>query len=346
MAKKKPTPVADRASNASNYPRHSSLSSLRIPAAILDQNAGKPCTDDHAAGFLGLSSAKGPFSVEISSGIKYGFLNRPSTGQLEVTDLARQILRPKSPSDTVLGHQQAVLNAPVVSDVYLHYRGENLPDRQFFDNALEDTFGLPKDKLSDFKDIFLQSLNSAGLTQDDNQRIRILHPTAATEPAAAAAADERIQKTSAGAGVKSSDTCFVMMPFAAPIGNYYDLIYKPAIEKAGLTPVRADTEIFATGKIMDQVWTGINTASVLVAELTMKNPNVFYELGIAHALKKPVVLVSANEQDVPFDLKHIRVIYYDMSDPFWGQKLMNKVAENILSAITNPEEAIFRTSVE
>ena len=136
------------------------------------------------------------------------------------------------------------------------------------------------------------------------------------------------------------------MPFAAPIGNYYDLIYKPAIEKAGLTPVRADTEIFATGKIMDQVWTGINAASVLVAELTMKNPNVFYELGIAHALKKPVVLVSANEQDVPFDLKHIRVIYYDMSDPFWGQKLMNKVAENILSAITNPEEAIFRTSAE
>ena len=46
---------------------------------------------------------------------------------------------------------------------------------------------------------------------------------------------------------------------------------------------------------------------MLVAELTSRNPNVFYELGIAHALKKPVVLVSATEDDVPFDVRHIRV---------------------------------------
>ena len=43
---------------------------------------------------------------------------------------------------------------------------------------------------------------------------------------------------------------------------------------------------------------------------------------------------------------HIRVIYYDMTDPFWGQKLIDKVAENILSAIKNPEEAIFFATKE
>jgi len=107
-------------------------------------------------------------------------------------------------------------------------------------------------------------------------------------------------------------------------------------------PVRADTEIFGAGKIMDQVWSGINAAKVLVAELTTRNPNVFYELGLAHTLKKPVVLISSNEADVPFDLKHIRVIYYDVNDPFWGTKLLDKVAENIISAIQNPEEAIFK----
>jgi len=96
---------------------------------------------------------------------------------------------------------------------------------------------------------------------------------------------------------------------------------------------------------MDQVWSGINNAKVLVAELTKRNPNVFYELGLAHALKKPVVLVSSNEEDVPFDLKHIRVIYYDVTDPFWGQKLVEKVAENIISAIKNPEEAIFQRAL-
>jgi hypothetical protein len=133
-----------------------------------------------------------------------------------------------------------------------------------------------------------------------------------------------------------------MMPFGGYLGAYYDAIFKPAIEQAGLTPVRADDDIFATGKIMDQVWRGIRHATVLVAELTTKNPNVFYELGLAHALEKPVVLVSSNQEDVPFDLRHIRAIFYDQSDPFWGQKLIDKVADNIRSALNDPEEAIFR----
>lgn len=137
-----------------------------------------------------------------------------------------------------------------------------------------------------------------------------------------------------------------MQPFAAPLGDYYEKIYRPAIDKAGLRAVRADADLFGTGKIMDQVWNGINSAKVLVAELTSRNPNVFYELGLAHAMKKPVVLVSASQEDVPFDLQHIRVIYYDMSDPFWGSKLIDKVAENILSAIQNPEEAVFKSGTE
>ena len=61
---------------------------------------------------------------------------------------------------------------------------------------------------------------------------------------------------------------------------------------------------------------------------------------LAHALQKPVVLVSSNEQDVPFDVRHVRVIYYDVTDPFWGDKLIDKVAENIVSALKNPKEAV------
>ena len=136
------------------------------------------------------------------------------------------------------------------------------------------------------------------------------------------------------------------MPFGGAIGGYFQYVYEPAIKKAGLIAVRADADIFGTGKIMDQIWAGINAAKVLVAELTTKNPNVFYELGLAHALNKPVVLVSSNEEDVPFDLRHIRVIYYDVSDPFWGQKLIEKVAENIVSALKDPEEAVFKRALE
>jgi hypothetical protein len=58
------------------------------------------------------------------------------------------------------------------------------------------------------------------------------------------------------------------------------------------------------------------------------------------------VLVCADgRDDVPFDLQHIRVIYYNTDDPFWGQKLIDKVAENIISALRNPGEATFRGRV-
>ena len=323
----------------SNYPRHSLEKALRIPRAIIDQNAGKETTENEAARFLGITNTKGPFLLEVSSALKYGFLERPSPGLLKPTELAKRIIRPQSPDDELKGLREAVLKAPVISDVYKHYRGENLPDRQFFENALVDTFKIPAEKLSEFIEIFTDSLNKAKLIENVGEKQRILDISSERNSPTVDTTSE-FKKLSKAASVSSTDTCFVMMPFAAPLGEYYSKIYEPAIEKAGLKAVRADDDIFGTGKIIDQIWSGITSAKVLIAELTSRNPNVYYELGLAHALKKPVVLICSNEHDVPFDLKHIRVIYYDMHDPFWGTKLIEKVAENILSAISNPLETI------
>ena len=331
-----------RPSGIAAYPRHSGKKALRVPKAILEQNAGKACTDREALKFAGLAY-HGPSRVEISSSIKYGFLERPSAGNVAVTDLAKKILRPQNPNDELDGLRQAVLNAPTIADVYKHYRGENVPDEEFFRNALVDNFGLPGDKVDEFKMIFLEDLSEAQLIEDVEGKQRILD--VAREAETGGTADDTLKKISKGVKIEHGDTCFVMMPFADPIGGYYKAIYESAITKAGLRPVRADDEIFVTGKIMDQVWSGITAAKVLVAELTGRNPNVFYELGLAHALNKPVVLVSSNQADVPFDLQHIRVIYYDMRDPFWGEKLIAKVSENIVSALKNPGEALLKRAV-
>ncbi|TLY50112.1 MAG: hypothetical protein E6K53_11635 [Gammaproteobacteria bacterium] len=341
---KKPSARAKKAAGVgrAKFPRHSVTAALRIPRAILEQNAGKACTPDEAAAFLGLATAKGPFAVEVSSSIKYGFLERPQSGQIQPTALAKKILRPQAASDEIDGYREAVLKAPDLSEVYRHYRGENLPDDQFLMNTVVETYHVPPESFPEFKQVLLESLESAQLTAKHGDKIRVLD--SASEDKLAQGQSDRLKRLGKTTSISATDTCFVMQPFAAPLGDYYDKIYRPAIEKAGLRPVRADADIFGTGKIMDQVWSGINAARVLVAELTSRNPNVFYELGLAHALRKPVVLVSAREEDVPFDLQHIRVIYYDVSDPFWGTKLIEKVAENVLSALQNPEEAVFQGS--
>jgi len=330
-------------STTPKYPRHSLKKVLRIPQAILDQNAGKECTEKEAADFVGVGLA-GPFRVEISSAIKYGLLERPSPRKTKITPLAKRILRPQSAEDELNGLREAVLKAPEISKVYNHYRGENLPDTKFFNNALVETFGIPEDKLDEFNTIFRDTLTDAKLLERHDDKDRVLDISDVSD--GDGAASERIKELGKAIKTTSADSCFVMMPFSSPHGDYYAKIYEPAIRKAGLTPIRADADIFGAGKIIDQIWVGISAAKVLVAELTTKNPNVFYELGLAHALEKPVVLVSSNEGDVPFDLQHIRVIYYDVMDPFWGQKLLDKVAENILSAIKTPEEAIFKRALD
>lgn len=326
------------------YPRHNLERALRIPKAILEQNAGRECSEKESASFVGVKYTRGPYTLELSSAIKFGLLERPSTGRVKLTDTAKTVLRPQEEGARLKGLRMAVIAAPEISDVYEHYRGENLPDEKFFDNALVDKFHIPEDKLSEFKSIFMETLQYAKLIEESNGKFRIIDVAGTSD--VPVDTEARLKKLGKGVSVSSDDTCFVVMPFAEPHGSYYDKIYKPAIEKAGMRPVRADAEIFGTGKIIDQVWRGINLAKVLVAELTTRNPNVFYELGLAHALRKPVVLISSNEDDVPFDLHHIRVIYYDINDPFWGKKLLEKVAENILSAIKNPEEAIFKSQEE
>lgn len=258
----KSTPTS-RSTSKAKFPRHSLAKALRIPSMLFEQNAGKACTRQDAARFFGLSSPVGPFSVEISSSLKYGLLEQPESGKIQPTELAKKILRPQSPTDAIDGYRQAILNAPDISEVYQHYRGENLPDDQFLRNTVVETYKVPAELFSEFKQVLIESLETAELLSRHGDKIRITDAT--SSDASIPEPSERLKKLEKSTNIGAHDTCFVMQPFALPLGDYYDKIYKPAIEKAGLRAIRADADIFATGKIMDQVWQGINAAKVLVA---------------------------------------------------------------------------------
>lgn len=343
--KRTPSKSAKRKSSSANsaqarFPRHPVRRALRIPRAILEQNAGKPASTAEAARFLG-GKVSGEFQMEVSSAKKYGFL-KSEAGKLALTDRAKLALRPQSEGDELAAVRAAIQDAPEISEVYNHYRGEYLPDSEFFNNALTDRFKVPSDKVKDFQEVFINSLKAAQLIDETGDRPKLIdvgRDDAVGAPTSKVISSTR-KSTAVAPGSSIDDSCFVMQPFADPFGGYYETLFKPAIIQAGLRAVRADDEIFGSGKIMDQVWRGIRESKVLIAELTMRNANVYYELGLAHALGKPVVLIAADGEEVPFDVHHIRVIYYDVNDPFWGQKLIDKLAENIQSALANPEEAV------
>jgi hypothetical protein len=92
---------------------------------------------------------------------------------------------------------------------------------------------------------------------------------------------------------------------------YQDHIAKVASE-LGLTVKRGD-DFFTAHHVMADVWRGIWAARAIVADCTGRNPNVFYEIGVAHTVGKPVILITQKRKDVPFDLQAIRYLEYELT---------------------------------
>lgn len=126
------------------------------------------------------------------------------------------------------------------------------------------------------------------------------------------------------------DLCFVLMPFEKKLTEIYERYVKRAVsENSGLRCERAD-DINKPSVVMKDVWERINRARVIIADLTGHNANVFYELGLAHALGKLVILIVRKERGkrklMPFDVSGVRAIVYDDS-PSGYEKLAERIGE-------------------
>jgi hypothetical protein len=135
------------------------------------------------------------------------------------------------------------------------------------------------------------------------------------------------------------DLCFVVMPFSVPeLGIVYEDFVKPTIEqRCNLRVERGDDEL-GSNVVMEDITKSIRRARLIVADLTGRNANVFYEVGIAHALNKPVLLMTQSIDDVPFDLRHRRALVYEYS-PRGCKRLETSLYENVQSILRSVREA-------
>lgn len=126
--------------------------------------------------------------------------------------------------------------------------------------------------------------------------------------------------------------CFVMMPFNNQFSGYYKKLFSPPIRQQRLKPIRVD-EIYTPTQISTDIFKLIQEAEVVLADVTGKNPNVNYELGIAHALGKRAIIVTQNPDDIPFDYKHIRHIHYNTRIPDWEKNLKSSIRSAIAATL-------------
>ena len=137
---------------------------------------------------------------------------------------------------------------------------------------------------------------------------------------------------------ETSKKCFVLMPFAEQYLEIYQEVYKPVCAKNSIECWRVD-EISRPGSITRDIVEGILDADIVIADLTSRNPNVFYELGIAHSIGNKTIMTSQSLQDVPFDIANYRVLIYDQS--IKGSK---KLADDLERAIRDLLAALDRTN--
>jgi hypothetical protein len=322
------------------FPKNTLEDAITVARAIEEKNAGNPMPAQElvlAVGFR--QSSDWRFLELLRSANQYGIVTGSgATASISLTNLGQDIVAPSSPSQRATALLSAFRNVHEFADVERYYGGKPIPEDEFFLNTLTREFQIPKDRVSVFADVFVTNL-------------KYLRAFTAWSPADShGPADDNAPKLSGDALATRTvtkdprpreflDTCFVMMPFGSWFDRYYQEIYVPAIREAGYEPIRAD-ELFSTGSVVEQIWEQIEKAKLLLADVSGKNPNVFYELGLAHAARKPVIFTTSTVDDVPFDLRHLRVISYDIREPEWASKLRQSVADYLRNATKEPEKSI------
>lgn len=103
---------------------------------------------------------------------------------------------------------------------------------------------------------------------------------------------------------------FVVMQFSEDYNNLYKEVIKPVAEEVGFECIRGD-EFFTSSPILSDIITSIKESKAIIAEITPDNPNVFYEIGYAHAINKPTILLCERKREkLPFDISSFRTLFY------------------------------------
>jgi len=137
--------------------------------------------------------------------------------------------------------------------------------------------------------------------------------------------------------------CFVIMPVTPELNYVYHNGIKPVVKTLGMKCVRFD-EIYTALPMID-ILSVLQKAEIVIADLTGKNPNVLYELGIAHAIKDKVIIISQSLEDIPFDLRHIRCVLYKNNSSAGIETFQLKLKKEI-ELLSMPQLLLIATSFQ
>lgn len=324
-----------KARRTSLFPASTFEDSIELALAILRAGAGQPVRRITVLDEMGKSPSSGTTRQMITNSSKYGLttgsynaetLALTPTGKIAVDDAVSEVQRTRARFDL------AVRGVELFNKMYETYLDNRLPSQAvLMDKAAE--FGVPADDLIECVETFTVNTKFVGVLRSISGAERFISidtlvddflPRRTSGDIRAAEAVTTTPRLRHSAVVESQTDFDKVCFYVTPIGEegsverkHSDLfmgsLVEPALAEFGLTVVRAD-QIGDAGMITSQIIEYLMHSRLVVADLSFHNPNVFYELALRHAIRKPMVQISRASDRLPFDIGQVRTVVIDTTD--------------------------------
>ncbi|MFS8980789.1 hypothetical protein PO002_41365 [Cupriavidus necator] len=322
-AKREPKAISKKTTGSAarrTFPLYGLEDCYNLASVIREYNAGNPWSPKEIAAALKMGASSNFFYLTAASR-DYGItIGTRDTAKIELTELGRRIVYPKSSAEFAEAMTAAFRNVMLFSKVFDYYQGKNLPDIHYLKNTLKTEFGVDERFQDDFYELFQKNL---AYLKEKTGELPVVTSGNVKTAISSGQSDSIILGESSDSGTL---VAFVAMPFSEKTSmypkGYFDEVLKhlitPAAVKANFnarTAKKAGSEVIQSTIVND-----LDSADLVIVDLTEHNPNVLFELGMRIAFDKPVCLIRAKGTAPIFDIDHMLRVY-DYNPSMWPSTL-------------------------
>lgn len=358
-------PEKKKKRNRRNMPFASMCASecVILPEGIWKYAAGQKIRRITLFDEIGKSPDSGPSRTMITASSKYGFTN--GGYQAEYLELSEEGYVAFNPEESLQNRLKAKFNLIIGGNdyfkaIYEKYKGSKLPIKSVIIDYLGE-LNLDEEYREDGAELFIENAKYLGIIKILSGAERLISIEQAVEEAIPNEnnLESNLEEREFGKNqetdttgyhsnnVDLESTCF----YIAPIGEaeteerkhsdlFLESIVAPAFENFGYEVIRADN-IGKPGMITNQIIDYIMNAAFVVCDLSYHNPNVFYELALRHATKKPTIHIIRKCDKIPFDINDFRTIVIDDSSIYTLipalESYKNQIVQQIRQMLDDPD---------
>jgi hypothetical protein len=341
-------------------PRRSLEQAISVAEKLREVYAGKSATWEELGEALGISTNNKNFKYLVWAATSYGLIKTESDQARKLYSLAetgRKIVAETFQGEAQEAKVKAVMTPTLLSQFFTDYNNHPIPGDQHIENVLETRYKVPRDRTKEARDIIVTNGMFVGILEDQaNGQPPIVRLSGVPSGASAEDTVEE-DKDKLPPAIDSKRTppktnevattwdkiCFYITPLGDETSEerrHADMMLKHLLkpvfesEEFGFQVVRAD-EIAKTGIITSQILEHIARSRICVADMSFRNPNAFYELGVRHAFLLPTIQIIHKSDKIPFDVSQGRTITIDTADRYTITDRLDSARKELKEYVTN-----------